>query len=166
MLIYMLNAIYNNLKRQIFNKKINLEDYHEITVILNDDWNTVQRGSIWKCYFEKNDKNCKNIDIDQITDRYEVEKICANSIGYIHYRIGTGQIGLFFINREYANRGLGKQILIKTIEHMKLCDNKSVWAVTSKDHPFWSNVFGKSFLYRDSKKLHPSVTGDGYILDF
>lgn len=143
--------------------KLNLSDFNEITIILDDDWNKISRGSIWKCYFEKNEDTHKNIDTDNINNRNDAERICAKSVGYIHYRIGTGQIGLFFIKNKYANKGLGKQILAKTIEHMKISGNTHVWAVTLKDHPFWSNVYGQAFQY--SKTLHPSVTGDGYILD-
>jgi RimJ/RimL family protein N-acetyltransferase len=159
----MLSKIYTNLKLFVFNEKLNLSDFHEITIILDDNWNKIPRGSIWKCYFEKNDNNIEKINIEKIKDRYGAEEICAKSIGYIHYRIGTGQIGLFFIKEKYKNKGLGKQILTKTIEHMKLSKNEYVWAVTSTNHPFWSNVFGKAFKY--SKKLHPSVTGDGYMLN-
>ena len=83
-------------------------------------------------------------------------------IGYIRYYITTGQIGLFFINNEYQHRGLGKQILSKVIEDMKTYHCEEVWAVTSKNHSFWSNVYNKSFEYRDP--AHPTVGGDGYFM--
>jgi hypothetical protein len=38
--------------------------------------------------------------------------------------------------------------------------NETVWAVTTKYHPFWSNVFNKGFTYNDI--VHRSVTGFGY----
>jgi hypothetical protein len=37
-----------------------------------------------------------------------------------------------------------------------------IWTVATQDHPFWSNVFNKSFTFYDSRQLHPSVTGSGY----
>jgi GNAT superfamily N-acetyltransferase len=85
------------------------------------------------------------------------------SIGYIRYYVNTGQIGLFFIKNEYQNRGLGKQILSKTIQDMQQNGCEEVWTVTTCDHPFWSNVYDRSFTYRDP--AHPSVTGDGYYMD-
>lgn len=83
-------------------------------------------------------------------------------IGYIRYYITTGQIGLFFIEDNYQDRGLGKQILSKVIEELKTCHCEEVWAVTSKNHPFWSNVYNNSFEYRDP--AHPTVRGDGYFM--
>jgi GNAT superfamily N-acetyltransferase len=83
-------------------------------------------------------------------------------IGYIRYYITTGQIGLFFIDKEYQNRGLGKQILSKVIQEMKDNQCDEVWAVATDHHPFWSNVYNKSFL--PGKPAHPSVTGSGYFM--
>ena len=83
-------------------------------------------------------------------------------IGYIRYYITTGQIGLFFIDKEYQHRGLGKQILSKVIQEMKDNQCDEVWAVTTDHHPFWSNVYRRSFERR--KPAHPSVTGSGYVM--
>jgi hypothetical protein len=83
-------------------------------------------------------------------------------IGYIRYYITTGQIGLFFIDNEYQHRGLGKQILSKVIEDLKTNNCDEVWAVTSTNHSFWSNVYNKSFEYRDP--AHPTVGGNGYFM--
>ena len=82
-------------------------------------------------------------------------------IGYIRYYITTGQIGLFFIDDEYQNRGLGKQILSKVIEELKENQCKEMWAVSTDNHIFWSNVYNKSFEHR--VPAHPSVTGPGYV---
>jgi GNAT superfamily N-acetyltransferase len=83
-------------------------------------------------------------------------------IGYIRYYITTGQIGLFFIEDEYQDRGLGKQILSKVMAELKQNNCKEVWAVTSTNHPFWSNVNDKSFTYREP--AHPTVGGAGYFM--
>jgi GNAT superfamily N-acetyltransferase len=96
---------------------------------------------VWLEYFDSNDK----------------------SIAYIRYYINTGQVGLFFMNKEYHNRSLGKQILSKAIEDMRENGCEEMWASTLKDHQFWSNVYNKALKYRDP--AHPSVTGDGYYLN-
>lgn len=84
-------------------------------------------------------------------------------IGYIRYYVNTGQIGLFFIQKEYQNRGLGKQILSKVINELQENNCEEIWAVSSNNHVFWSNVYNKSFSYRDP--AHSSVGGDGYFMD-
>ena len=86
-----------------------------------------------------------------------------HQIGYIRYYVNTGHIGLFFIQKEYQNRGLGKQILCKVIQELQENNCDEIWAVTSKDHAFWSNVYHQLFSYRDP--AHPSVGGDGYFMD-
>jgi GNAT superfamily N-acetyltransferase len=83
-----------------------------------------------------------------------------DKVGYIRYYITTGQIGLFFIERPFQNRGIGKQILSKTINELKENNCEECWVVTVEGHSFWSNVFDKSFTYRDP--AHSSVTGGGY----
>jgi len=115
--------------------------YQELTQIKNihdDTYNKVKDGEIKIDYIYK-DKH----------------------IGYIQYRL-NGQIGLFFVDEKYRNLGIGKDILNNTIEDMKKNNINEVWAVTSKDHPFWSNVFNKRFKFCDEKTLHPSITGEGY----
>jgi len=118
-----------------------LSDFVQHKIIRYDGWNNIPNADILIEFYNK-DSNEK--------------------IGYVSYRVKVGQIGLFFIDREYQNRGLGKQILTQVIEDMKAHNTTEVWAVTSKGHPFWSNVFNKSFSFYDFKKLHPSVTGFGY----
>jgi hypothetical protein len=84
-------------------------------------------------------------------------------IGYIKYRT-TGQIGLFFItNKEYKNCGLGKQILTKVINELVINQCEEVWAVTTDDHPFWSNVYNRHFIPRNP--AHASVGGSGYYIN-
>lgn len=128
---------------KFFNKVNQPIKYYNINrIIKNDYWNNIPNG-------EYRD----NIIVDNTI------------IGYIQYRIKTGQIGLFFIDSEYRNRGLGRQVLYNTINTIrdKNPEIKSVWAVTTQDHKFWSNVYNKSFRFED--RVHNSVTGFGYILD-
>ena len=82
--------------------------------------------------------------------------------GYISYVAKTGQIALFFINSDYRNRGLGKQVLLFALNDMKTFTPSHIWAITYINHPFWSNVFDKSFQWYHKDQLHPSVSSPGY----
>jgi predicted acetyltransferase len=155
-------CIYNILNLFSNKKSLNLCDFNEIRIVIDDNWNMVPNGNIWLCYFDKN-YPIESINPNLIKNRDDAEEICSKSIGYISYKITTGQIGLFSIIKKYQSRGLGKEILKKVIKEMELNGNKSVWAVTSQNHKFWSNVFDKSFEY--NKRPHNSVTGSGYLLD-
>jgi hypothetical protein len=74
----------------------------------------------------------------------------------------NGQINFLHVNTSFTNRGLGKQIVAKTVgaidsfqkdlphDHPRVT---SVSAVSSVDDPFWSNVFGGVF--------HTIEAGDG-----
>jgi GNAT superfamily N-acetyltransferase len=104
-----------------------------------------------------NKKTDGDVQIEFYTD---IDKI--NKIGFISYRVKVGQVGLFRLDEEYRNRGLGKQILTQVIEDMKNHGTTEIWAVTTENHPFWSNVYNKSFSWYEYKQLHPSVTGSGY----
>ena len=54
-------------------------------------------------------------------------------------------------------------MLQKAINEMKIHKVTKVWAVTTHNHPFWSNVFNKSFTLKFP--AHKSVTGSGYVMD-
>jgi len=56
--------------------------------------------------------------------------------------------------------GLGTQMLNIAIEDMKSVGTKEVWAVTSNNHPFWSNIMN----FKPRKPAHSSVTGSGYYM--
>ena len=122
-----------------------LTDFKEIRLVSsempypNDYFVNKKPGGIMLEYYDKNKK-----------------------IGYIRYYITTGQIGLFFIDDDYQNRGIGKQILSKVIKELKTNNCKEVWVVTTINHSFWSNVYNKSFVYRDP--AHPTVGGTGYFM--
>ena len=117
-----------------------LENFKELREVRDDTWNKVRNGEVYLKYFSDN----------------------GDEIGYINYRNSSGQIGIFRLDEDYRNRGLGKQILAKVIEDLKKSNIKEVWAITSKNHSFWSNVFNKSFKYKDIP--HKSVTGSGYSM--
>jgi GNAT superfamily N-acetyltransferase len=119
-----------------------LKDFKQITIIKDDYWNKIPASNFKIDFYDKLNNN-----------KYA---------GYISYRAGVGQVGLFILESDYRNRGLGKQILTQTIEHMKEFNTTHIWAITIDDHPFWSNVFNKSFEFHEMRKVHPSVTGSGY----
>jgi len=123
---------------------LELADFFQHKVITDDHWNNKTDGTVLIEFFDVND----------------IKK--ENKIGYISYRVKVGQVGLFFLDKEYRNRGLGKQILTQVIEDMKNYGVTEIWAVTTENHPFWSNVYNKSFSFYEYKQLHPTVTGTGY----
>jgi hypothetical protein len=120
-----------------------LKDFKQIKVMKDDYYNKIPDSDFRIDFYDK-------LNNEQFA-------------GYISYRAGVGQVGLFVLEQDYTNRGLGKQILTQTIEHMKEFNTKHIWAITTiYDHPFWSNVFNKSFKWYEMKQVHPSVTGSGY----
>ena len=123
-------------------QRLNINDFNETQKISDDTWNNLPASEVRLTYFTK--------DTNQ-------------EIGYIDYRRASGQVGLFRLDEQYRNKGLGKQILQRVIDDLKQHGIKSVWAVTTKDHEFWSNVFNKSFQYREPIQL--PCTGHGYALD-
>jgi len=148
-------------------KQLKLRDFQEFRFVIDDNWNNVTNGNIWLCYFDKNKQideitEINNMDKKLISSRDDVEHIANKSIGYVSYKIKTGQIGLLFIKKDYQNLNLGKQILLNIINELTV-DNKQIWAVTTQDHPFWSNVFEQSFEF--TRRPHNSVTGSGYLLN-
>ncbi len=87
----------------------------------------------------------------------------GRSIGYIQFCRRSGQIGLFAMNHSrYMYKGLGKQMLTKAIGEMREIGTPEVWAVSTDNHEFWSNVWGKAFQPRNP--AHRSVTGPGYFM--
>jgi hypothetical protein len=112
------------------------------------------------------DDNFNNSEDGQYRDDIYIDN---KKVGYIEYRIKTGQICLFYIyEREIRNCGLGKNVLYNTIETIRFKNPqiKYVWAATSKNHPFWSNVYNKNFIYSgDNSSVHNSITGFGYSLE-
>lgn len=72
----------------------------------------------------------------------------GREIATINWLPTTGNIGYFNIYKhEDRRRGLGTQILERTIDRIKSGENppSHVWADTKKDHPFWKAVFGKTW---------------------
>ncbi len=114
---------------------------YELKKTINDDtWNKIPNGDI----------SCEII-VDNII------------VGNINYRIGTGQIGIYWLEEKYRNRGLGKKVLLDIMNEINNYGTKECWAVSTQGHYFWSNVFNKSFRYKDP--VHKSVTGMGYFIN-
>jgi len=138
-----MNTIPRKLLTNISNR-YSLSNFRQNLSITYDTWNKIDCGK-YTIKFYRNSNN--------------------QEIGHISYKLYTGQIGLFYIDDKYRNNGLGKQILLQTINHMKDNNINYVWVVSLPQHSFWSNVFNKTFVFHDFNKLHPSVTGCGYKLD-
>ncbi len=88
-------------------------------------------------------------------------------VGLIVYRLTTGQIYTFYLENEYRNQGLGKQIIEQTIKHMKDYNTPYIWLNIKKQHYFWSNIKinENKFQWCDKGKLFnssSSQTGVGY----
>ena len=142
-IIMSLKTLYSRIYNYYFPVlPLNIKHFTQVKVIKDDYWNKIPKSDIKIDFYDKlnNDEH----------------------VGYISYRAGVGQIGLFFIDKSYQNRGLGKQILLQVIDDIKKHNATEVWAVTTPNHRFWSNVFNKSFKWYEPRQLHPSVRGDGY----
>lgn len=133
--------------------QLNISDFAEVIDITDDTYNKCPSSQVRRTYYTKTS---------------------AKEIGYISYRLSVGQIGLFYIHNkrnslctlteDYNGRGLGKQILSKAIVDIREYGTaNTVWAVAYDDHPFWSNVWNKSFI--PASPPHTSVTGSGYVMD-
>lgn len=167
--------IYTVLSLRKPNIPIDINNLHEVKLTRFDTWNTNNQNNstrndyIWRIYFlsgtvpEYDVTKCylPNKSSDEI--RRSDECLASKGIAYIAYRTKTGQIGLFFIKPEYRNSGLGKQILLRAIDDIRNNNCMKVFAITSENHPFWSNVFKQSF--RWSQRPDMSVTGSGYCLE-
>ena len=107
-----------------------LSDFYEKRTVKDDNWNIIKNGEITLEYFK---------DKDDI-----------KPVAMIRFRPGVGQIGIIGIwEKSYRRKGLGKQMLAKAINEIDewgMVD--TVWAISTKDHPFWSNVFNKAFVYK------------------
>ena len=120
-------------------------DFNEVIHGSDDEWNNVPGGNIRRTYLTKTTP--------------------PTVIGYIDYRVATGQIGLFFIHDEaYCHNGLGKQMLTRAITDIRTHGTATtVWGVTSQNHPCFSNIWNKRAVWKNP--AHFSVTGDGYPIE-
>jgi GNAT superfamily N-acetyltransferase len=123
--------------------KIDPNDIIIVKTINDDTWNKIPKSEVYSEFYHEDKK-----------------------IGYINYRLGTGQIGLFWLESDYRNKGIGKTILQDVIKEMKNANQNEIWAATfDSAHPFWSNVFEKKFKWHEPTKLHHSVTGGGFKME-
>ena len=134
---------------------LNLNNFKIHTHISDDNFNNFKNGEITK-YLLPNSLDHITFDTN---DFYRTNK----AIGMINYRIHSGQVGIFYLEPEFRNKGLGKQIILKVMKEMKDNETKKMFAVTTRDNVFWSNVFNKSFAYVD--RVDENVTGMGYIME-
>jgi len=126
-------------KMELATPKIPLSSLRQVVNLIDDNWNNVTNGETKIDFFDE-EKN----------------------IGHLYLRQHNGQIGILVLNKDYRRRGIGTQILNlsrdKIIEYGKA---DTMWAVTVKDHGYWSNVPGMVW----KEPAHESVTGSGYSVD-
>lgn len=140
---------------------LTLSNFHEVRFVEKDIWNGHENGEICLSYYT--DKSKVPEPRTQVLDEHRrYDNVKYNGIGYIQYRKNVGQVGLIRLDDEFRGRTLGKQMLDKAIAEMRESGATEVWAVTSKNHPFWSNVYNQSFTWRNP--AHSSVTGHGYYM--
>jgi len=83
--------------------------------------------------------------------------------GIITYKVAVGQVSLLYLEKRYQNKGIGKDILLQTMMHMKKFNTPYIWTLSNnKNHFFWSNVFQRKFVWYENETLHPSVHGSGF----
>jgi GNAT superfamily N-acetyltransferase len=153
-------------------KPISLNSFYEVKLIRRDSWNgngIIGNGNgkyIGRFYFkEKPDLSEILLEnpIKSFTDDRKIfDELATKSDGFITYKLLTGQIGLFYVAKQFQHKGVGKQILTKVIDDMKNEGRTSIFAITYNNHLFWSNVFHKSFVWKT--RPNASVTGSGYFL--
>lgn len=143
MLIFKLFSNYRLLNTNVtgfYKNKLSLKQFKERRTVSDDTWNCVKDSEVHIQYLTSDD----------------------TEVGFINYRLSTGQIGLLFItNEKYIRRGLGTQMVERAINEMKQHKIDKVWAVTRDNHEFWEKVLN----FQPSKRPHKSVTGSGYELD-
>lgn len=166
-----LRTLVNTFDRYVPPAPVHIQSLYEVKVVCNDCYNSRLGDSdgkyVGRYYFTTPiDTSRYTLDRPHCSteeSRDMMNNLANMSVAYIQYRLLTGQIGLFYIHKEYRDRGLGKQILLRVISDMKTEGRTEVFAITTKNHPFWSNVFNKSFVWKD--RPHSSVTGDGYWMN-
>jgi ribosomal protein S18 acetylase RimI-like enzyme len=171
----MFRACFQMLWNKMPQNDINISTLTEVKIIRQDEFNYDVRNPaktngqyIYKLYFETpvdlGDVIVNDPTVSNFYDRNKIDVLASTAVGYITYRLVTGQICLFYVKPGYKNRGLGKQILTRVMVDMKNKGHTAgIFAITSTNHPFWSNVFNKSFEWKKRPDL--SVTGSGYYLD-
>lgn len=96
----------------------------------------------------------------------ECEYILDNKkLGQIGYRHHTGQITDIFVEPKYRRNGLGKVMLSDAITDMETHGISKIFAITVKDHGFWSGVVinGSKLTWSQHPDPNPNgCTGRGY----
>jgi GNAT superfamily N-acetyltransferase len=144
----MLSQVSQYIKKIVPNRFLGvprtLNELNEVIYISDDEWNNVKNGNVLRTYFTQTNPPVK--------------------LGYIDYRVATGQIGLFYIEKKYHNNGLGKQMLTRAIDDIRIHGTATtVWGVTAFNHPVFSNMWNKEAVWKSP--AHTSVTGSGYSCD-
>ncbi len=113
--------------------------------ISDDAWNKMPMGAI-SCHISTHD---------------------GVAVGDFNYRRKTGQVGGMFLAGPFRCQALEQQMLIYMMKDMQDAGAKQIWKVVPKEEntgdKFYSALW--SFQFKDSRQVHPSVTGMGYAMD-
>lgn len=99
---------------------------------------------------------------------YQIDNYFHNDkqIGYFKYRLHTGQLCDLWLSHVYRGQNIGKFMLHNAITNIHKYNTSDVaFAFAREGHPFWCNVYNKSFKWYDWGKLHWSITGPGYKMN-
>lgn len=125
--------------KHIIAPKIQISSLRQVVKVIDDTYNKVPNGETNIDFFD-GDKN----------------------VGHLSLRQHNGQIGIIVLDNSYRRRGIGTQILDMSRDIiLKYGNADTMWAVTTKDHKYWSNVPGMVW----KEPAHESVTGPGYSVD-
>jgi ribosomal protein S18 acetylase RimI-like enzyme len=138
----LMGSSFSSIVSQILPSVLHLGTFKIQRNFSDDVWNKVSNGAI----------NCR------VYDKKE-------SVGEFDYRIKTGQIGGIFTEEKYRCRALEQQMLIYMMKDMQDAGAEHIWEVAPDDTVYGRRFYSKlwSFQYKRSR-VHPSVTGGGYIM--
>lgn len=109
----------------------------------------------------------KFFKIKSIQQNIIIEEKYYNKNSYvslIKYNPVIGEVIYINVSNSYKNQGFGKQMLSNAIINMKYNNINEVYCFGYKNHPFWSNVYGKNFkfIWIEDPKLYRASTYDMY----
>jgi predicted acetyltransferase len=128
----------HNIKKQ--NSNYNIENFLIDRKTCFDIWNKIENGDIM-------------ISLNDIKTEEDV--------GFIRYKLYTGQICYLFVEPKYRKKGISNKLLELSFENMKQYNINEAWITCKINHYYWSKVFGN---FRDP--VHITVSGYGYYRKF
>jgi GNAT superfamily N-acetyltransferase len=129
---------------RLFRPVPELRNFRKEVVVRADTYNKVESGEVFTTYYDG-----------------------THEVGYVCYRPHNGQIGNLWLDPKYRGYGLGTQIIGSVLPEVQKAGAPGIWAVTFKEHKFWSNLIVPPYgHWTRCKPAHPSIRGEGYALKF